>query len=122
MHFGLTFGACTTASVSYIGACTTIRGNKVRVVQRTVQTGLRHRPQQVRAQHRGGVPRPMVEEEREEVGERGGKGEHCSFEAVNVGFVRKKNNIESCSFITSNLLQICETQRKSRRETSFVMF
>ena len=26
VHFGLTFGACTIASVSYIGACTTIRG------------------------------------------------------------------------------------------------
>ena len=29
VHFGLTFGACTIASVSYIGACTTIRGNTV---------------------------------------------------------------------------------------------
>ena len=29
MHFGLTFGACTIASVSYIGTCTTIRGNTV---------------------------------------------------------------------------------------------
>ena len=29
VHFGLTFGACTIASVSYIGACTTICGNTV---------------------------------------------------------------------------------------------
>ena len=30
VHFGLTFGACIIASVSYTGACTTMRGNKVR--------------------------------------------------------------------------------------------
>ena len=27
VQFGLTFGACTIASVSYTGACTSIRGN-----------------------------------------------------------------------------------------------
>ena len=29
MHVGHTFGACTIASVSYIGACTTLQGDTV---------------------------------------------------------------------------------------------
>ena len=39
MHFGLTFGACTIASVSYICACTTIRGNTVHLHYITVFLG-----------------------------------------------------------------------------------